>query len=126
MKRDEWKFEFNAETLSSAAKDKAEIHNQKRNWWEQKKAEVMQKIKDSGIEVQDSVAASYSNTKGSFGPQIKIDAGLQRDLTECQDKIMQHHNKNISYAGWFLIMSKASPDDVFDLDYEDWLYFFGN
>lgn len=124
MLRSEWKFQYNAQELKHSAGERAEIHLKKQSWWEDKKAGVMQKIKETGIEIQDSVAASYSVTKGSFGPQIKIDPGLQRDLTECQDKIMEHNKKAQSYLGWVQILSTRS--DTYELDYDDWLYFFGS
>lgn len=124
MQRDEWKFTYTASKLAEAAAAKHEKHSKKLLWWEEKKKEVMAKVAESGIEVQDSVAASYSNTKGGFGPQIKIDAGLQRDLTECQEKIMEHHRRANEYVGWVQVL-KANPEARLDLHHDDYLFFFG-
>lgn len=124
MKRDEWLFQFSNVELATAAKKKLAEHSHKLAWWENKKAETMKKIKESGIEIHDSVASTYSNTKGEFGPQIKIDAGLQRDLTECQTKIRQHFEFIKSYDGWAQVLSGVT-DPVLRLDHEDWLFFFG-
>lgn len=87
MKRDEWQFEYTALKLADSAASKKAQHCAKLLWWEDKKKETMKKVGETGIEVHDSVASSYSNTKGGFGPQITIDSGLQRDLTECQQKM---------------------------------------
>lgn len=124
MKRDEWSFEYTASKLAEAAASKREKHSKKLTWWEEKKAEVIKQVAASGIEVQDSVAASYSNTKGMFGPQIKIDAGLQRDLSECQEKIMEHHHKVEEYGGWVQVLS-ANPEARLSLEHDDYLFFFG-
>lgn len=124
MKRDEWTFEYTASKLAEAAASKREKHQKKLTWWEEKKAETMKKVAESGIEVQDSVASMYSNTKGSFGPQIRIDAGLQRDLTECQDKIMEHHGKVSEYDGWVQVLT-GNPEARLSLHHDDYLFFFG-
>lgn len=124
MKRNEWSFEYTASKLAEAAASKREKHSKKLLWWEDKKKETMKKVAESGIEVQDSVAASYSNTKGGFGPQIKIDPGLQRDLTECQEKIMEHHHQTVSYDGWVQVLN-ANPEARLSLEHDDFLFFFG-
>jgi hypothetical protein len=122
--RQEWQFNYSGSLVANGAKKKYETHSGKLRWWEKKKKEVMKKVAESGIEIQDSVAASYSNTKGMFGPQIKIDAGLQRDLTEVQEKILEHHGLSREYAGWVQVL-EANSGAQLPLSYDDWLYFFG-
>lgn len=124
MKRNEWVFLYTGAKLQEAAALKREVHVHKREWWEQKKAEVMAKVRESGIEVRDSVASSYSNTKGNFGPQIEIDVGMQRDLTECQQKILEHDALVKSYDGWVQVFL-AQPEAQVPLQHDDWLFFFG-
>lgn len=124
MKRNDWKFTYIATVLADAAATKRDKHAEKLAWWEDKKREVMKQVAETGIEIQDSVASSYSNTKGMFGPQIKIDAGLQRDLTECQEKIMEHHGKQQDYGGWVEVLT-GNPGDRLELDHADYLFFFG-
>jgi hypothetical protein len=121
---DKWEFEFTAATLAEAADTKFEKHTAKQKWWEGKKVETMTKVKESGIEVRDSVAATYSNTKGGFGPQIEIDGGLQRDLIECQDKLMEHYNLTRVYGGWAQVLH-GNPESRVKLHHDDWLFFFG-
>lgn len=124
MKRNNWIFQFTASKLAEAAISKREKHAAKLTWWENKKSETMKKVAESGITVQDSVAASYSNTKGGYGPEIVIDETLQRDLTECQKKIMEHHNLIQQYDGWMQVLG-GNPESRLDLDQEDYLFFFG-
>jgi hypothetical protein len=124
MKRDEWEFEYTAKVIADAAVAKKAVHIAKFKWWEDKKEAVLKQIKATGISVRESVAASYSNTKGIFGPQIEVDAGMQRDLTECQNKITEHNGLVQIYDGWIKVLS-ASPESRLKLDHEDWLFFFG-
>lgn len=121
--RQDWEFEYTAGKLAEAAKLKKESHTKRLEWWEAKKKEVMQKVRDSGIEIRDSVAASYSNTKGAYGPEIEVDAGMQRDLCECQSKILEHTNLIKSYDGWVQVL-EANKESRLKLSHEDWLFFF--
>jgi len=123
--RQEWKFDYTASKLAAAAVDKRDTHRKKLEWWEAKKAEVMKNIRETGIEIRDSVAASYSNTKGGYGPQIEISEGMQRDLTECQQKILEHNRLVGEYDGWRQVL-EANPEKQLPLSHEDWLYFFGS
>lgn len=124
MKRNEWQFNFAVSELIEPTQKKIDAHTAKLKWWENKKAEVMQKVRESGIEIHDSVAASYSNTKGGFGPEIKIDVTMQRDLSECQQKIMEHSLLLKTYQGW-LELFKHNPNNRLELHADDWLFFFG-
>lgn len=124
MKRYQWSFGYTAVKLADAARAKKDEHGGKKAWWEAKKAEVMARVRESGIEVRDSVAATYSNTKGGCGPQIEVDAGMQRDLSECQAKILEHDKLVHEYDGWVQVLA-ANPETILDLDHQDYLYFFG-
>lgn len=124
MKRGQWGFDYTASKLLEAAVKKREAHLGKKAWWEKKKAEVMEQVRETGITVHESVAATYSSTKGHYGPEIEIDAGLQRDLTECQRKIMEHDKLVSEYGCWIQVLG-ANPESRLTLDNDDWLYFFG-
>lgn len=124
MQRDKWEFEYTAAKLVDAASAKREVHQAKFEWWEAKKAEVMKKVREEGIEIHDSVASSYSNVKGRFGPEIQIDEVMQRDLVECQTKILEHHHEIKNYDGWIEVLN-ANPEARLKLHHDDWLYFFG-
>jgi len=123
MKRHEWEFDYTAKKLAEAAEIKKVAHGKRLEWWEKKKTETMEKVRATGIEIRDSVAASYSNTKGNYGPQIEVDAGMQRDLTECQSKILEHTDLIKQYDGWLQVLN-ANPEARLSLDHQDWLFFF--
>lgn len=123
--REKWEFEYTAGKLADAAKLKQESHTKRLEWWEAKKKETIDKVKTSGIEVRDSVAASYSNSKGAFGPKIEIDDGMQRDLCECQTKILEHTGLIKSYNGWVQVL-EGNKESRLKLSHEDWLFFFGS
>lgn len=124
MKRNEWSFDYTATKLAGAAAAKRDTHSRKLKWWEEKKTETTKRVSETGIEVHDSVAASYSNTKAGYGPEIVIDARLQRDLTECQQKIKEHHAKVLEYDGWVQVLN-ANPEARLSLEHDDFLFFFG-
>ena len=125
MKRDEWTFDYTAAKLADAATKKRDHHTARLTWWKGKKAEVMRKVAESGIEVHDSVAAdAYMTTRPTVSPQIRIDVTLQRDLTECQEKINRHRVLEEDYDGWLQVLG-ANPEARLSLDHEDYLFFFG-
>lgn len=122
--RNEWEFEYTASKLAEASKAKEEAHRGKLKWWEGKKTVVMERIKESGISVHESLAATYSNTKGLNGPTVQIEANMQRDLSECHMKIMEHNELVKTYNGWSQVLS-ANSESRLKLNHADWLFFFG-
>ena|SRR6266853_105225 len=124
MKRNEWSFDYTAAKLSEAAATKRTHHAERLAWWEEQKLTVTRKVSESGIEVHEPVAAGYSNTVRGYEPQIRIDAGLQRDLSECQQKILEHSSRVREYSGWVQVLS-ANPESRLSLEHDDYLFFFG-
>lgn len=125
MKRTDWKFTYNAATLATAATAKRKHHEERLEWWRDQKKIISQKVSDAGIEVHESVAdRKYQSTGYNISPEIRIDATLQRDLMECQAKIHEHAKKVTEYIGWEEVLW-VDKDKFFDLDHEDFLFFFG-
>jgi hypothetical protein len=124
--RDSWEFEYTAAKLAEgAAKQKAFRESRVVAWIDAKKA-VMTEIKDSGLEVSESVAAGMSNyTKSAhdYGPQVLVRSDLQKRLTECHEKIKLHEAAVTEYDGWVQVLS-ANPEARLKLTQADWLYFF--
>ena len=63
MLRDRWEFEHTASKLAEAAETKKGHHRRARmDWWLTKSREVMGKIRDRGLSIQESVAADSSRS----------------------------------------------------------------
>lgn len=129
MNRDDWEFEYTASTLATAAKSQRDFRLSRVEVWEGKKAEVMAKIKETGLTVHEGVAAgmqgTYSNSN-SFpqGAQVMVDSTLQRDLSECVQKIQSHRVSATEYEGWLQVLD-ANPEARLKLKHDDWMFFFG-
>lgn len=125
MNRNEWEFEYTASKVADGAQAQAMFRTGRAEFWESKKAEVMATIRESGIEITESLAASLSNyTSAHHGPQVGIRADLQMKLTECHEKIKAHRKAVQEYEGWVQVL-RANPEQRLKLTQGDWLYFFG-
>lgn len=127
-KRDEWLFNYPATELSEGAKKQKEYRLSRVDWWTKKKDELMLELKESGIEVTESIAAGISNYASSGigkGPQVAIKPELQLKLTECHNKIVEHQQAADTYEGWVQVLTANSKNSM-ELTQADWLYFFGN
>ena len=123
MKRHEWEFSFTGAQLLAGAEKKLTHHQGRLEFWLRKKGETLAKIRESGIDVHESVAGSaYSNARQQ--PRVVIDATLQADLTECAEKIEEHRELAESYRGWVQVFGEQR-DARQQLHHDDWLYFFG-
>src|SRR5579862_2542895 len=124
-KRHEWEFEYTANKLAEGAVSQKEFRLGRVAWWKEAKGNVMQEVKDSGIEISESVAASISNYASNTkqdGPQIMVRADLQRKLAECHSKIQSHQQASDEYEGWIQVLN-ANPEQRLKLTQSDWLYF---
>ncbi len=124
MKRREWLFKYTAGKLATAATAKKDHHEERLKWWEKQKEAVMIKIRESGIDVHMPVADLYSNKTRGYGPEIVIDATMQRDLSEVQGKLIEHEAKVREYSGWVQVLD-ANPESQLELDNDDYLFFYG-
>lgn len=130
MNRNEWEFEYTCNALAAAATKQRDHRLSRVEAWTTKKGEVMQKIKDSGLTVHESVAEQFGNTYSTnaaghgFGAQVMVDNTLQRDLSECVTKIASHRAAATEYDGWIQMLN-ANPESRVKLNHDDWMFFFG-
>lgn len=125
-KRDEWEFDYLASELAEGAARQKVFRTGRVAWWKEAKDKVMAEVKESGLEVSESVAAAvsnYANTSMS-GPKVMVRADLQQKLSECHTKIQSHQQAADEYDGWVQVLS-AKPEARLQLTQADWLYFFG-
>ena len=125
--RSRWEFEYPAMALAEAAAKQKAFRESRVAFWTEQKALVMAEVRESGVEVTDSIAASlanYTNTLGHQGPRIVVREELQKKLYECHEKITKHQRAAAEYDGWEQVL-RANDGAVLKLTHADWLYFFG-
>ena len=83
----------------------------------------MAEIRESGIEINESLAALTYSTTSAMSPKIKVNETLQKQLLECHNKIQQHQQAADEYEGWIQVL-KGNLDLNLKLTQADWLYFF--
>lgn len=125
-KRNEWEFEYSATDLATAAKKQQEFRLGRVLWWTTAKEGVMHEIKDSGLEVSESLAVGTSNYAGKQlrGPQVLVRADLQEKLSECHMKIQTHQRAADEYGAWATLLVEHASARL-KISAEDWRYFFG-
>ena len=125
-KRTEWEFDYTASKLADGAEAQKAHRLGRVAWWTEAKGKAMAEVKESGLEVSESVAAgigSYTSTQMA-GPQVMVRHDLQKKLTECHSKIQNHTAAAAEYDGWLQVL-RANPEARLKLTHADWLYFFG-
>jgi hypothetical protein len=65
-----------------------------------------------------------SSTAHRGGATIMVDRTLQADLTRCVERIQRNREKIGEYEAWIQMLD-AHEEDVFELEFDDWSYFFG-
>ena len=121
--REEWVFEYSSNQVLQGANQQKEFRLSKVQWWKAAKEKVMAEIRESGIEINESLAALTYSTTSAMSPKIKVNETLQKQLLECHNKIQQHQQAADEYEGWIQVL-KDNPDLDLKLTQADWLYFF--
>ncbi len=127
MQRKEWEFEYTASKLAEAAQAKVKWHNERLEWWKNKKNEVFATIRKEGLEVDEKISLEFKNPKSrdwDRGAQVMVRNDLQKDLDECMDKLQAHTLRLNEYGGWQQVLA-ANTENRQSLDIDDWLFFFG-
>lgn len=125
-KRDEWEFEHMASKLAEGAAAQKAHQLSRVEWWTAAKERLMAEVRESGLEVSESVATGLrSSTLSQIdGPQITVRHDLQKKLAECHGKIQSHRRAVAEYDGWEQVL-RTNPESRLKLTQADWLYFFG-
>ena len=132
MKRDDWTVPYTGAALLTAAKEKAQFHEGRMMWWKQKKADLMEQIKAEGIVISESVVDelgklgyhTMANSGGRAGPDVTLDPKMVSQLRESAGKVAEHETKISGYKAWVQMLESHQAAN-FDLDNDDWMYFFG-
>jgi len=121
--REEWEFEYPSSQVLQGATQQKEFRLSRVQWWKEAKEKVMAEIRESGIEINESLAALTYSTTSAMSPKIKVNETLQKQLLECHNKIQQHQQAADEYEGWIQVL-KGNLDLNLKLTQADWLYFF--
>jgi hypothetical protein len=127
MKRDEWVFEYAASDLAEAASGKMWFHEERLEWWKNKKAEIMDTIRADGLEIDEKISLGYRSPKSrdwEDGARVVVRNDLRKDLDECLEKLAFHTEQLRHYDGWHQVLT-ANPGARLQLQIEDCLFFFG-
>jgi hypothetical protein len=130
MLRSKWEFEYTAAKLASAAEAQLAFRKSRVEFWTKQQADVIAKIKATGLEVHEDIAALLSNankyggTAPMGGAQIVIDPTMQSDLNKCFSKVSEHTAYVGQYSAWVQVL-KGNPEARVKLDHDDWMFFFG-
>lgn len=130
MIREDWKVQKPAKELLDAAVFKTGFHEGRITFWRGKKDELIVKLKSEGINVTESLVeemgkASYISTRayGHNGPNVQIDQGMLAQINEAQGKVTKHEELLSEYRTWSEMLKDTNK--TFELDYDDWKFFFG-
>ena len=127
MKRNDWGFQYTAVALAKAADAKRSYHQERFDWWKEKKEETINKIRSEGIEVDEKIVLEHRSLKSrdwDRGAQVMVRDDLSKHLSECLEKLSFHTTLVNDYDGWFQVLS-ANPNTTLMLDHTDWMFFFG-
>ncbi len=125
-RRFEWDFQCAASKLAEGARAQRTYRLARVEWWKQARDRIIEEIKHSGVEIQESLAVQND----SFTPrnrhmtQVTVRSDLQAKLSECHSKINLHQEAADEYDAWALVLDD-NPNIVLSLKYGDWAYFFG-
>ena len=84
---------------------------------------MLDEAKSSGVEVIESDAKQYSTSNG-FGPHVRISAEYQLKISEADQKVKHHETHRAMYASWVELL-EASSGLSYELDVDDYQFFFG-
>jgi len=126
--REEWEFTYLAVKVLDGARKQLQYRQSRVDFWESKKAEVMEEIRTKGLDVYEPEAeklSGYVGTQNVMGsPQIKVDPALQLRLTEASNKIRENRQWVAEYDAWVQVL-EGNKDASLRLKQGDWLFFFG-
>ncbi len=119
--RDEWRSLKSRNDVLAAARRQLEFNQGRLEFWQNKQEEVMRRIKEDGIEIDESVAAGYTNSHR--GPQVAVRMDYQKDLNETHGKISTYKSEIETYKGWVRFLEELGPNEL-ALTINDYLFFF--
>lgn len=120
MRRQKWRFNFEATELRKQAQSRAENHARHVEHW--------QKSHDSlDAEMQKTARIEEQPVTGGVNRVVRYDPGLQQLVGEANSRLQSHQRKQREYEDWELALSPAHGSSTprnYGLDHEDVAFFF--
>ncbi len=113
--------------MAEAATVKLNFRQGRLAFWKQSKDETMTTIRAEGLEIDEKIALGYRSPKSAEwerGAKIMVRNDLRDKLDECLTKLAHHTEMIQHYDGWLQALT-ANPQTRFQVDIEDWHFFFG-
>ncbi len=70
MLRDEWVFTYKIETIAEATTSNLQFHQERFKWWKDKKEQVMAKIREDGLEIDETIVMDIFHLKAETGSVV--------------------------------------------------------
>jgi histidinol-phosphate/aromatic aminotransferase/cobyric acid decarboxylase-like protein len=111
--RNEWEFDYPAADVAKGARQKADYHQERVDWWTSERERVVAELRESGLEITE-----YEVTGGQRH-DVQFDPKLTKRLSEAQSKIGSHARERDRYAMFARVLAaqdgrplKLHPEDV--------------
>jgi hypothetical protein len=124
--RDYWTFSYTADKLATAAKERLDWYQKRLTWWQAKKIEVVKKIREEGLEIDESLAMESkwaASNSGYRDTTVSVRNDLMADLRECIERVRRHNDNVKTYDGWLQVLTAQGTTSL-SLTQQDWLFFF--
>ena len=141
MQNKTWRFDFLTSDLRTASRERREYHMMWLKWWEGRREDLLQRAKDKNITVIENFSmrkelgltealseytvSPYSSTVRVELPGKTLLEDLERDLLEIYSRIKFHNTKMNEYNSWYNLLGRKPEVCCRSLDYEDYVFFFG-
>lgn len=130
MKRTEWQFRYPGARVLDAAQRQHLYRTERVAFWKDKRDEAMSNIRYSGLNVNETeveklmAGGNYGTANfGNAGAVVTINQEYLTAFREADAKWKENARIAREYEQWIAVLTENVRDD-FDLDFEDYLFFF--
>jgi hypothetical protein len=115
--RNGWKFRYTVKDLLDASTDRVAYHGDRLTFWREERDRTIELAKQTGVQVREH------QVTGGKRADLVVDVTLGARLHECDGKIDKHEKLGEEYGVWEDVLGAMPPDQVYDLDAQDVLFF---
>ena len=118
MLRNNWKFKVTLKVLAEAVSAKLGYHTDKVEEWGIIRKDTLGEIKDTGITIEEQ------HYTGGADVVLKAKTELSKKLSRADQRLKHHKQAKDEIERWQrVIESDKDKDRVFELDFDDVVYF---